>query len=58
MSFFDRYKMIFLYKNILKNREYSKKSRKSLKYKEKIGGSVENYSHYRKFGSVKSFMEN
>lgn len=37
MSFFNRYKMQFLYKNILKNRGDKEKYRNTLKYKKKTG---------------------
>ena len=46
MSFFDRYKMKFLYKNTLQKGSDWINYRNSLKNKGKTNGSVLNYSHY------------
>ena len=40
LSFFNRYKNVFLYKNVPQKGRYRQKYRKVLKNKEKISGSV------------------
>ena len=50
--------MKFYIKSLLRKGSDSYKCKKSLKYKEKIIGSVINFAHYHNKDSVKSFMEN